>query len=89
MNLETIIRNLRQRAPPPLLAELVRIGNNQRTRIHNQTKSLTEKADWGELTDEAKAAAIKAIRVRSGAHYQEDKIKVLKQYEVEVKGEAP
>src|SRR5437588_12139872 len=89
VNPETIIQNLRQRAPPPLQAELVRIGNNRRTRIHNQTKSLTEKAGWGELTDEAKVAAIEAIRVRSEARYQEDKIKVLKQYEVEVEGEAP
>ena len=87
-NQDTIARNFRQRELPPLEAALVRITNNRRTRIHNQTKSLTRKPGWEELTDEAKGAAIEDIRVRSEARYQEDKIKVLKQYEEEVEGEA-
>ena len=87
-NQETIARNLRRRELPPLQAELARITNNRQTRIHNQTKALARNSGWEDLTIEAREAAIEEIRIRSEARYQKDKIKVLKQYEEEVEGEA-
>ena len=87
-NQETIAWNLRRRELLPLQAELARITNNRRMRIHNQTKALARNPGWEDLTIEAREAAIEEIRIRSEAHYQKDKIKVLKQYEEEVEGKA-
>src|SRR5437588_9827422 len=87
-NQDTIARNFRQRELPPLEAGLVQITNNRQTRIHNQTKFLTRKPGWEELTDEAKGAAIEDIRVRSEARYHEHKTQVLTQCEEEVGAEA-
>ena len=89
INPQTIARNARQRELPPLKAALKRIKDNRRTRIHNQTKALSERPSWGNLTEEAKAAAKEEVKVQSEARYQEDKIKVLRQYEEEIQNNSP